>query len=249
MIPEKWYYLLLMLGSILVPLLRSFEPRIHFHTSFGPLFKGIALVGGIFIIWDAIFTHYGIWGFNDRYLIGLKFLGLPLGEWLFFVVIPFCCIFIFRVMNYFISKDVGPLVTMWTTRFLLGFSSAMAIVHYDRWYTVLTFSLLALLLYLELNYWRSPSWLGNFYRSYLVVLIPFFIVNGILTGSWIEEQVVWYNPNQMIGVRIGTVPFEDAFYGMILILGITTIYEAGRRGFSVMALLRGEVDWDTDPKK
>jgi lycopene cyclase domain-containing protein len=67
--------------------------------------------------------------------------------------------------------------------------------------------------------------MGRFYLAYAVILIPFFIVNGILTGSFIEQEVVWYNNEENLGVRIGTVPVEDIFYGMLLILMNVVIYE------------------------
>lgn len=227
-----YYYVLLMAASLFVPLIRSFETRVAFYKSFGPLFTGIAIVSGTFLVWDVIFTHLGFWGFNDRYLTGISLFGLPLGEYLFFLVIPYCCVFIYRVMNYFFAKD------WWSTKltgnisnFLMGFSGALAITFYDRWYTVLTFGSLAVLIYLHSRVWKTP-WMGRFYRAYLVILVPFFIVNGILTGTGIEEEIVWYNENEMIGTRILTVPFEDAFYGMVLILGIVGIYEylGQRRG-------------------
>jgi lycopene cyclase domain-containing protein len=60
-------------------------------------------------------------------------------------------------------------------------------------------------------------WLNKFYFSYLVLLIPFTIVNGILTGTGLEEPVVWYNDLENMGFRILTIPFEDVFYGMLLI--------------------------------
>ena len=43
-------------------------------------------------------------------------------------------------------------------------------------------------------------------------------MNGILTGSGIEEQVVWYNDSENLGKRLGTIPVEDILYGMTLIL-------------------------------
>ncbi|MFZ1617834.1 MAG: lycopene cyclase domain-containing protein, partial [Flavobacteriales bacterium] len=59
-----------------------------------------------------------------------------------------------------------------------------------------------------------------------ILLLPFMIVNGILTGSMLEEAVVWYNDAENLGVRIGTIPVEDVFYGLLMVLVPITIYEA-----------------------
>ncbi|NSW94790.1 MAG: lycopene cyclase domain-containing protein [Bacteroidales bacterium] len=59
--------------------------------------------------------------------------------------------------------------------------------------------------------------INRFYISFLVILIPFFIVNGILTGTFIENEVVWYNNDQTTGIRLLTVPLEDIAYGFSLI--------------------------------
>ena len=57
--------------------------------------------------------------------------------------------------------------------------------------------------------------------SYAVMLIPFLIVNGFLTAI----PVVLYNDAENLGIRIYTIPFEDVFYGMLLILLNVITYE------------------------
>ena len=225
MIPEtKYLYLWINFFTILIPLIRSFEPRIAFYKSFKAVGLSLFFTASFFIIWDIIFTHLGVWGFNSKYLSGISLFGLPLGEYLFFITVPYACLFIYRTLNYFIQKDVVGGLTKHISNFIIGFSMALAAVYYDRWYTAVTFILLGLFVaYLQFR--LQPQWLGRFYLAYAVCLIPFFIVNGILTGSGIAEEVVWYNNAENLGVRLGTIPIEDIFYGMLLILLTTFWYE------------------------
>ena len=60
---------------------------------------------------------------------------------------------------------------------------------------------------------------------YFVTLIPFFIVNGILTGSFIPEEIVYYDHAQNLGIRLGTIPLEDMVYGMLMLLMNVTWFE------------------------
>jgi len=56
-------------------------------------------------------------------------------------------------------------------------------------------------------------------------LIPFFIVNGILIGSFIEEPVVWYNNTENLGIRLGTVPIEDIGYAFVMLFSNIILIE------------------------
>ena len=64
---------------------------------------------------------------------------------------------------------------------------------------------------------------GYFLISYLLTLIPFFIVNGILTDGdfdFVSETnpIVWYNDTENLSIRIITIPIEDFFYWLLLFL-------------------------------
>jgi len=60
--------------------------------------------------------------------------------------------------------------------------------------------------------------MGYFWFAYFVHLIPFFIVNGVLTGAVTPNPVVWYNPEEIIGLRIVSIPIEDTIYALTCLL-------------------------------
>jgi lycopene cyclase domain-containing protein len=220
---ERWYYLALDLFSVAFPLAASFEPRIRFWRKWPGLFTGIAAMALLFIPWDAWFTARGVWGFNERYLSGPALFGLPLEEWLFFVLIPYACLFLYEVMRWFVPRDVlgGA-----ARPFSIGLSALLVLVaalHRDRLYTTVTFVLAAALL--AWLAWRRTPWLGRFYIGYAVSLIPFFLVNGILTGWLLPEPIVWYDNTENLGIRINTVPLDDSVYLLLMLLIVTAFYE------------------------
>ena len=228
MLETKWLYLLLNLFTISVPLLRSFESKVSYYKSFPALFKSMAIVSTVFIVWDVVFTEMGVWGFTEDYLSGIWLLGLPLGEYLFFITVPFSCVFIYRVLIFFFPNDLmSKKVAYYVSEFLIGISMSLGVIHYDKWYTSTTFLGLGVTLLL-LTRVAKVDWLHRFYPAYAIAILPFFIKNGILTGSFLETQVVWYNNAENLGIRLGTIPFEDVFYGMLLILGTVYFYERYR---------------------
>ena len=210
-------YLLLNLGSVSVPFLYSFHPRLQLHKRFLWIFISILLTMVIFIPWDVIFTLHKIWGFNDTYFLGIKFLSLPIEEWLFFICIPFACVFThYALLLYFPNLQLNKTSTKWISNGLMALLFVIAVVNYNKWYTVINFSLAIPLTYLVYTY--NIKLLQHFLLTFLVMLIPFFIVNGILTGSFIEDQVVWYNNAENLGIRMGTIPVEDSIYAYTMIL-------------------------------
>jgi lycopene cyclase domain-containing protein len=175
------------------------------------VFLSILIVAVLFIIWDIDFTSRGVWGFNEAYHLNLLLFGLPLEEILFFICIPYACIFTHYAFIHFLPdvKLNSTLVKIISVVLLL-FSISIIYIGYPNAYTTSAFLLFAVLIGYSMIF--KDDILQRFYITFLIILLPFFLVNGILTGSFIQDQVVWYNDAENLGVRIGTIPFEDIFY-------------------------------------
>ena len=220
----KNLYLYLNIGSILIPLICSFYPKFKFYKKWPSLFTAIFIMMAFFISWDVLFTNVGIWGFNDTYITGYKILNLPIEEWLFFICIPYACIFTHYSLNYFFPNFAfSRMVTEVIYVTLLCLLIICLWYFYDKWYTLINFSYAILLLGLVYNYKRKL--LAKFLPSFLLILIPFFIINGVLTGSFIENQVVWYNNAENLNVRMFTIPIEDTIYALGMLLTVFVLVE------------------------
>ncbi|HBK87610.1 MAG: lycopene cyclase domain-containing protein [Cyclobacteriaceae bacterium] len=220
---EKYYYLSLDFLSIIFPLMFSFYPKADFSKKWRFLGPAIAIPAVVFIIWDSWFTSMGVWGFNDRYLTGLRLGNLPIEEVLFFVCIPYACVFTYEAVNYLLKTPLSRATTAISGLMVLALAITGG-VYIDHWYTSVTF--IGLVSYLIILYnFRHTAFLSRFYFTFLFILIPFFIVNGILTGTGLPEPIVWYNDTENLGLRMLTIPVEDTFYGMLLILMNVSIFE------------------------
>lgn len=221
---EHYLYLTLDLGSILVPILFSFQPWAPIARRLNSVVPAIIIPATVFLIWDIWFTGMGVWGFSPRYLTGIYFFNLPIEEVLFFICIPYACLFSYEAINHLRKEEPLPNYGLRITVVLIIGLTITGIRYIDRWYTSVTFiSLAAFLLILQLT--LRPRFLGRFYFAYLFILIPFFIVNGVLTGTGLPQPVVWYDNTENLGIRMLTIPFEDTFYGMLLLMMNVTIYE------------------------
>lgn len=217
-------YLILNLLTIAAPLLLSFDKKVHFYTYWKGIFAGLFVMMLLFIPWDVLFTRWGVWGFNQDYLTGIDIINLPLEEWLFFITVPYACAFIHEVFKAWFPqldpfKNQARTITMAlaVTQFILGF------VFYQNAYTFSAFILNAV--FLSFLWMKKVKWLSRFLLTYTIVLIPFLSVNGILTGGFTDEPVVWYNNNENLGIRVFTIPVEDFMYNMLMLGMVIGIHE------------------------
>src|SRR5690554_1174144 len=205
-------YSLILFFTVIICFIASFDSRILFNRHFGAFIKAAILVAFPFIAWDVWFTAKGVWWFNTNYTLGIVLAGLPIEEWLFFICIPFSCLFTYYCFDNFFKLE-----------WLSGFNnivvfvsvvvcSVIALLHYDKIYTLVTaIATLATLIYL--HFIARADWIGKASLVYTVLMLGFFPVNGVLTGTGLESPIVNYNPGDFLGIRMLTIPVEDAVYG------------------------------------
>lgn len=220
-------YLIILLISLAGPLALSFEKNLRLYKRWKYLIPAILITLLIFVVWDIIFTHLGYWFFNPIYNSGIYINKLPLEEYLFFIVIPYACAFSFYAIRFhFPNFKFSLLWTKILTLTISIFSVITALLHTNLTYTLVVFLVLpAVLLF---SYYFARNVAQHYLAIYPILLIPFFIINGILTGTGIEQAVFDYNPEVILGIHIFSIPFEDMFYNfslLLLPLALTHVFE------------------------
>ena len=230
-------YLAVNAAVLAIPFMFSWHPRIRFVDEWHRFAKAASIVAALFIVWDIIFAARGVWGFSEKYLIGADLFGLPLEEWLFFVCIPYACVF-----TYFVFSKFDNLFTVSITSsrvavaiILLG-SLILLAMNFGKWYTVSASTLSAM--YAAFLLYKKPAYIGWLLFTLAVLVFPFVITNGVLTGLrfWeaplinlspggIADQIVWYDNNHNVAVRILTIPVEDFLYAFVLVGTNISLFE------------------------
>jgi len=205
-------YSLILFFTIIVCFIASFDKRLQFNHHFVAFIKASIIVAIPFIAWDIWFTEKGVWWFNKNYTLGIIIAGLPLEEWLFFICIPFSCVFTYFCIDKF-----------YKLKWLIGFNnlitfitiiicSVVALLHHDKIYTLVT-SLITIATLIYLHFIARVNWISKASLVFTLLMLGFFPVNGMLTGTGLESPIVNYNPANFLGIRILTIPIEDAVYG------------------------------------
>lgn len=209
---QAYTYLLVDILTIIICFIFSFHKRIQFNKYFSAFIKASVLVAIPFIIWDVWFTKMGVWWFDSDYTVGLRIAGLPLEEWLFFICIPFACVFTYYCITKFFNLN-------WTNKFSGGIvliitilCAIVAMSAHHKIYPLVT-AIVATSTLLYLYFIAKVDWIGKATLVYLILMPGFFLVNGVLTGTGIASPIVNYNPEKILNIRMLTIPIEDAMYG------------------------------------
>ncbi len=210
----NYLYLALDLGVILFPFLLSFDKKVAYYTQWKSVLLALVLVGIPFLIHDYFFTEHGIWGFEPAYLSGLYIANLPLEEVLFFVVVPFACVFIYACVKQYFAVYSFKQFNQLFYGFIGVYAVIVLLLGWSNWYSSMA-SIAALILLFYV--YKKPN-IQFIPFAFSLSMIPFFMMNSVLTGLATATPVVWYNNSENLNFRWGTIPVEDVLYSFVLIV-------------------------------
>jgi len=213
-------YLFLNLFILAGPVIFSFDREVRYvrHWPRALAAAGMAMIP--FILWDTAVSGVH-WYFNERFTLPFRLMGLPPGEWLFFITVPFACLFIWQIIV--IRRPARAAVQpVWiaVTAMLLVPAAGILILHHRIYAAIVCFFLIwNVFLDHVLNTHLLREGRTFLYMAIITGLILIF--NGYLTS----RPVIVYNPEFILNLRIWTIPVEDFGYGYSLILLCTILYE------------------------
>ncbi len=218
---KNYTYLIILLITMAAPLVLSFDKKMQFYKNLKYILPAIIITGAVFLMWDISFTRLRIWGYNPEYLIGKDLVGLPVEQWFFFLAVPYSAIFVYEALKFYLRKyEYANPFLAFSLLLIVGFALMSYFFRYQG-YTFITFLFSGV--YLTYTVFRNKfkQHLTKFYLAYFVLLVPFLIVNGILTSL----PVVEYNNTYTLNIRLIHIPIENFSYFFLLLLMATTVYE------------------------
>ncbi len=205
-------YSLILFFTIIICFIASFDKRLRFDLHFFSFIKAAIIVAIPFIAWDVWFTDHGVWWFNTNYTLGIVIAGLPIEEWLFFICIPFSCVFTYYCLDKFFDWSKLSSFNNIIVFVSIIVCSVVGLINHDKIYTLVTaIATVSTLIYL--HFFVRAQWITQASVVYTILMLGFFPVNGVLTGTGLASPIVNYNPGDFLGIRILTIPIEDAVYG------------------------------------
>jgi lycopene cyclase domain-containing protein len=223
-------YLTIIVLAFLGPFVLSFDSRVHYYKKWRPLAASMLIIAPIYIVWDAVATDRGDWWFNEEYTSGIHILGLPLAEVLFFFVVPYACIFIYEVLLYYIGDKELPF-NRWAYVGAAILLLVLAAVFIDQYYTATVLVFTAAFLYIAAVLYPAILKARAYWQYVLMSIVPFFIVNYLLTSI----PIVLYSDEAIWGVKITTIPAEDLIYNFSMLSFYLLVYVYFKRRWGIDA--------------
>ena len=223
-------YSLIAAAIVVGPILLSFDRKVFFIQYYPAVLFATIVVGALYIFWDVFVTKEGHWEFNDEYVGTWRLLGLPLGEWLFFLCVPYSTLFIYEVILAYFGHGLVLPQLGWV-QLLLALPFFLLVWPFRRHgYTVL--ALMSAGGFFLVSAFFAPGLVAS--SSFWLFLLFAFAVFAIVNGIYTSLPTIRYSPKAILGIRLGTIPIEDFVYNLSY-LGLTLVVYLLFKGIFRMA--------------
>ena len=208
------------------PLIFGSMKRFYFMDRWAYVLPALIIPAIPFIIWDALVTGRH-WMFNETYTMDYRIALLPLEEILFFITVPFACLFTWEMISKYLPG--GEVRSGKIVRYLSLLFPAAGLIffYYGKEYTGIVMFFLAFAVFLDKTLETDLIVQKRFYWYLLIISAFMLLFNGYLTA----RPVVLYGEAYQVGIRIFTIPVEDFGYGISLLYLNAMIYESIKQKF------------------
>lgn len=216
----NYTYLLINVVLLLIPLILLYILKLQQSRTLKFMFLAVFINVFVFSVPTEYLTQMKVIVFNPPYLTGFILWQLPIEELLFSLAMPFTGLAVYIYLNTRFPDLKFEKYSLALSNILMGICIAILYFGYHNLYTLFTFLiLLVFMLYVE--YVNKIRFMYRFYRAWLVSLIPFYLVAGMVNAL----PVIQYNEKETLIFTILQVPFESPFYYMGMLLLTVYLFE------------------------
>lgn len=213
--------LILGLAILVLPLLANLYFKIpDFKRVLTNFLKTYSVAGLGILFLNSFILERGDWSIASRYLSKINIGIIPVEFFLFFFAVPFAGIVLYEIINLKYKEKRIALDNSFFYLFAFTFF-ALSIITANHSYTTNVFFLNGVLM-LVVSYFKNANVFltKNFYIFTLLSLIPFIIIDAILTMT----PILTYKSASIIGFKVGSLAIEDFFLIFFLGSAFLTVY-------------------------
>jgi Lycopene cyclase len=202
---------------LLIPFLLSLDKNV-LGKAYLKFSLGAALVSAIVFSAETAFLKiFGVINYHFDYFLSFSYKELPLTQYLFNFAFSFAALGVYHYLHIRFPKNDLQKFSLTLSNLLLGICVAFLFFAYGKWYSLLTFSSLFLLL-LFIEYLNKLRFMYKAYRAFAAMFIPFCICVIFLE----KQGIVTFNQAETLKLTFLTAPLESYF--MALSMVVLSIY-------------------------
>jgi len=184
-------------------------------------FFSVALTGVFFCLIIFLFSLLNILSFNLKLSAYGPFVaGLPVAMLLPAFLAPALGLWTYLFLNNRFPNNNLEKFSLSVSNLILGICAAMSFFGYLKWYTLITFLILFILL-LYIEYKNKLRFMYRFYRAYAVLLVPFYILCLAIKNA----SFLILNGNAGLKLNLFSLPIEAYFSFMGILLTAVYLFE------------------------